>query len=236
MRESNKTTLSNFGSKDAAFEFLVQESQNNIIKEKWKKELDQIQDSSRKIDEIFSILNFKNIVLFLLILGLLLFSVYRLINGNSTPQKMAHIMLLETNISTVSDSYTRGLKTLNDSNLAIELQNEINSSLTLKDYNAAIGLLYTKEQQSQLTVEDKFYYALSISQIENADYYKAIRLLEDVTSKNEKFINESLWLQGLLHLKIGNPIKSKIILTKLSNSSNYQKENTKALLKMLDDE
>lgn len=36
MRKLNRNNLSNFESKDAVFEFLVQESQNYAIKEQWK--------------------------------------------------------------------------------------------------------------------------------------------------------------------------------------------------------
>jgi len=233
MRKLNRNNLSNFESKDAAFEFLVQESQNHAIKEKWKKELEQLTDATNNERELEWHSNYKSVAVFVAVLFLLMISFYWLINLDNSLEKVASKMLIETNIIAVTDSYTRGFEEEDGGNLAIELQKEINAALSDKDYNAAIGLFFTKEKQSQLTVDDKFYYSLSISQTENADFYKALRMLEDVIAKNEKFINESLWLQGLLFIKIGNPIKAKIILNKLFDRSNYQMRNVESLLKMM---
>jgi hypothetical protein len=233
MRELNRNYLLNFESKDAAFEFLVQESQSYAIKEQWKKELQQLRDSPKEHRKSKGVSKFNRVAVFLVALFLFLVSFYWFINLNKPLEKMAGEMLVETNITSVSDAYTRGFEEQDEGNLALELQSEINKALFKKDYNSAIGLFLTKEKQSQLSVDDKFYYALSISQIENADFYKALRLLEDVTAKNEKFINESLWLQGLLFIKVRNPIKAKIILNKLYSSSSYQKRNVKSLLERM---
>ena len=233
MRKLNRNNLSNFESKDAVFEFLVQESQNYAIKEQWKIELQQLTDSPLENRALNRPSKFKRVAVLFAALFLLLMSFYWFISLDTSLEMMADKMLVETNITTVSDSYTRGFEEQNEGNLSIELQNEINIALVQKDYNSAIGLFFTKEKQSQLSIDDKFYYALSISQIENADFYKALRLLEDVTAKNEKFINESLWLQGLLFIKVRNQIKAKIILIKLHSSSNYQNKNVQALLERM---
>ena len=233
MRKLYQNNIMDFDSKDSAFEFLVQESQRHFIKEQWKKELEQFEDIPNEKSALKRHLKFNRVAVFAVTLILLLLSFYWYKQLDNSLIKVANQMLVETNITAVSDFYTRGFAEQGEGNLAIELQNEINTALTQKDYNSAIGLFHTKEQQTQLSVEDKFYYALSISQLENADFYKALRLLEDVTFKNEKFIDESLWLQGLLFIKIGNPIKAKIILKQLFARSNYQKSNVTILLKRM---
>lgn len=233
MSESKRNIPSNFKSEEEAFEYLVQQSQNKALKDQWKKELDQLPDAPEEKIELGKGSNIRRFIAvaasFLVLIG----SFYWYNNQEGSLQQIAGVMIEETNFVLGSASFTRG--TVENDDLSIELQKEINKSLEKADYDAAIGLFLTKERQSQLTIDDKFYYSLSLARIENGDYYKAIRLLDDVIKQKEKYYDESLWLQALLYLKINEPNNSKIILNKLINISNYQITNTKALLKKMAD-
>mgnify|MGYP001799990397 CR=1 FL=1 len=148
---------------------------------------------------------------------------------------MATVMIEETNFVLNTASDTRGVNDDESEELSIALQKEINKALEQKDYSASVGLYATKEKNGQLSIEDKFYYSLSLARVADSDYYKAIRLLEDVVDQKDKYLEESLWLQSLLYLKINEPNKSRIKLNKLINISNYQITNRKAVLERIAD-
>lgn len=235
MNESKRNMPSNFQSEEEAFEYLVQQSQNKSLKELWKKELDQLPDAApeeKKATRVHFIRRVSAIAAsFILILG----SFYWYTSQHQSLQQMASVMIEETNFVLDSGSLTRGIDENDGDEIDIELQKEISKALEKKDYDAAIGLFLTKEKKGRLSLDDKFYYSISLAHVENGDYYKAIRLLDDVSDQKDKYYNEALWLQGLLYLKINEPNKSKIILNKLINTSNYQITNSKALLERIAD-
>jgi tetratricopeptide (TPR) repeat protein len=148
---------------------------------------------------------------------------------------MAEVMLKETKFVLHHSALTRGIKELETDQLDVALQREINRALEFEDFEASIGLFRTKEKQTQLSVDDKFYYSLSLGRVRNGDYYKAIRMLDDVIQQKDRFYSEALWLQALLYLKINEPAKAKIILNKLISTSNYhyQITNIRMLLERL---
>lgn len=233
MSESKQNLSSNFGTKEEAFEFLVQQSQNKALKEQWKKELDQLPDAppeeKGKVKTLFNRRALALAASFILLLG----SFYWFTNQNDSLQDMGYSMIEDTNFILESDSATRGLYDNLESQMAIDLQKEINVALEKQDYEAALGLYLTKEKKSQLSIDDKFYYSLSIARLKDGDHHKAIRLLEDVIKTEDRYYNEALWLQALLYITINEPNQSKIILNKLINKSNYQITNTKALLEKM---
>jgi len=235
MNESKRNMPSDFQSKEEAFEFLVQQSQNKSLKEQWKKELDQLPDAPPEKKRISRKLFVRRASAIAASFILLLGSFYWYTSQHESLQQMASLMITETNFVLDSGSLTRGIDENDVNELDIELQKEINTALEKEDYEASIGLFLTKERKSQLSLDDKFYYSLSLARVEKGDYYKAIRLLDDVAGQKGKYYNEALWLQGLLYLKINEPNKSKIILKKLINISNYQITNSKALLERMAD-
>jgi len=233
MSESTKNKSSDFQSKDEAFEFLVQQSQNKALKDLWKKELEQLPDAPQDVKIVNRRFNLRKLAAVAATFIILLGSFFWLTNKEDSLPKMADLMIEESNFLLDADSATRGIFDNDENEMMIALQKEIYGALEKHDYGAAMGLYMTKEKQSQLSLNDKFYYSLSLARIEDGDYHKAIRLLEDVINKNDKLYNESLWLQGLLYLKINEPNKSKIILNKLNNNSNYQLSNSRVLLKRI---
>jgi len=235
MSEPKRNKRPNFQSEEEAFEFLIQESQNKELKDLWKSELDKLPDAPEVEDKKTKRMFFRRAIAIAASFVLLLGSFYWFSNQESSLQQMANVMLDDTNFILESSSATRGIDPEETDELNVALQKEINKALEKEDYEAAIGLFLTKEKKSQLSIEDKFFYALSLGRVDNADHHKAIRLLDDVTSQEEKYFNEALWLQALLYLKINEPYKSKIILNKLINNSNYQITNTKALLERMAD-
>ena len=230
MSESKGNKSSNFQSKEEAFEFLVQQSQNKSIKEQWKKELDKLPDAPPEVKRVGRILFIRRASIAAASFIILVGSFFWYTNQNVSLQQMASVMIYETNFILESASSTRGINKNDEDALGIELQKEINVALEKEDYEASLGLYLTKEKKSQLSIDDKFYYSLSIARVEDGNYHKAIRLLEDVIGQKGKYYDEALWLQGLLYLKINEPNKSKIILNKLINISNYQFTNSKTLL------
>lgn len=233
MSESKENNNSNFNSKEEAFEYLVQQSQNQALKDQWRKELDQLPDSPTLEKSKTRVLFLKKVIGVAASLIFMFGCFFWFSQSNDTLQQMASNLIDETYFVLESDSFTRGVDESQNDNLTLELQKEINSALERKDYQQAIGLFMTKEKKSQLSLVDKFYYSLSLARIEGGDYYKAIRLLDDVTKKKDEFYDEALWLQALLYLRVNEPNQSKIILNKLINKSNYQITNTKALLQRM---
>lgn len=235
MSESKRNFPSKFNSEEEAFEYLVQQSQNKALKDQWKKELDQLPDAPPENPGLRRNIFIRRFVAIAASFLVLIGSFYWFNNQEDSLQQIAGVMIEETNFVLESGSFTRGTIEAGQDELSIELQNEINKALEKDDYVATVGLFITKEKQSQLSNDDKFYYALSLARVESSDYYKAIRLLDDVIAQKEKYYNEALWLQALLYLKINETKNSKIILNKLINNSNYQITNTKALLKKMAD-
>ena len=235
MSESKQNKPSDFQSKEEAFEYLVQQSQHQSLKDLWKKELDQLPDAPPEEKKAGKKMFVRRAIAIAASFVFLLGTFVWYTNQDDSLQQMASVMIEDTNFILESGSLTRGIDDSVMDEMDIELQKEINTALEKEDYQASIGLFVTKEKRSQLSVDDKFYYALSLARVDNGDYYKAIRLLEDVAKKKEKYYNEGLWLQGLLYLKINEPNKSKIILNKLINISNYQITNSTALLERMAD-
>ena len=233
MSESIQNMFYEFQSKDEAFDFLVQQGQNKKIKDQWMKELNLLLDAPQVVKIVNRRVNLRKIVTVAAAFIILLGSFFWLTTKEDSLPKIASLMIKETNFILVSDSVTRGLFKGGKNEKLIELQKEINTAMEKQNYEAALRMYLTKEKQSQLSLNDRFYYSLSLARAEGGDYHKAIRLLEGVINKNDKLYNESLWLQGLLYLKINEPNKSKIILNKLINNSNYQLSNTKALLERM---
>lgn len=233
MNKSKQNLSPNFNSEEEAFEYLVQQSQNQLLKDKWKEELDKLPDAPVEEPKSKKMVYMKRIIAIAASFVILIGSFYWFTNQGSNPQQMAAAMIHDTNFVLESGSLTRGLNEDATDELGIELQKEINKALEDEDYPASIGLFLTKEKKSQLSIDDKFYYALSLARVENEDHHKAIRMLNDVIAQNSKYFDEALWLQALLYLKINEPNQSKIILNKLINNSNYQISNTKALLERM---
>lgn len=230
MSESNQHNMTHFKGRDDAFEFLVQQSQNLLLKEKWRKELELADGEgynrsySRQNNLPIKLIG----ILAILIVLMGLYSWFH--SKRNSLDSMTNRMIEDSYFAVVNDQNIRGVKGTNLENRIVDLQNEINMSLEQNDFNAAVGLYLTKEKQTQLSIEDKFYYAVALSKIEKGDYYKAIRLLSQVEDNNDKFHNESLWLQGLLYIKVGSPDHSRIVLKRLIRKSDYQDENVKMLL------
>jgi len=233
MNESKQNLSQNFHSEEEAFEYLVQQSQNQVLKDKWREELEKLPDAPVEVKRNTRTVFFKRASAVAASFIILFGSFYWFTNQGNSPQQMASAMIHETNFVLESASLTRGLNGEDSDELGVELQKEINKALEKEDYAASVGLFLTKEKKSQLSIDDKFYYALSLARVENEDHHKAIRLLDSVKSQKAKYYNEALWLQALLYLKINEPNKSKIILNKLINNSNYQITNTKALLERM---
>lgn len=230
MRQSNRNTTPIFKTEDEAFEFLVRQSQNQLLKDQWSKDLNlfKVPIEESKIRDRSILIAF--IVGVAILLILLFGALYWFSNNNNSLESMASRMLDESYFALVTDSNTRGVEIPNEDAIIFELQKEILFALEERDYSNVLGLFSTKEKLLQLTMEDKFYYALAISKVEDGNYHKALRILESITSENNNFYNESLWLQGLLYIKIGSLHNSKVALKRLVNSSRYQFENARLLL------
>lgn len=235
MSESKQNTSPNFKSKEEAFEFLVEQSQNKALKDQWKAELDKLPDVQIVDKGQTKVILIKRVMAIAATFIILFGSFYWFTLQDNSPSQMADMMIKDTNFILESGSITRGnMGEVNDE-VYEELRKEINSALEKENYVASIGLFFTVEKESQLTLADKFYYSLSLARVEDADYQKALSLLDEVISQKGKYYDEALWLQALLYLKTGEPQKTKIILHKLINKSNYQNTNSKALLKKMAD-
>ena len=148
---------------------------------------------------------------------------------------MTNRMIEDSYFAVANDFDVRGLNDVASDRLLMDLQHEIDISLEQGDYNAAVGLFKTKEKQTQLSSEDKFYYSVALTKMEKGDYHKAIRMLNSVLEKNDNFKDESLWLLGLLYIKTGDKGSTKFVFQELLEESDYQSNNVRLLLRKLAD-
>jgi len=236
MKDSEQNKSSNFNSKDEAFEYLVQQGQNQALKDFWKEEMDKMPEA--KIKKING--GGGKAILFKIVTiaasFILIVSAYFLFNNarNDLPQ-MAAAMIQETNFLLESDGATRGLNEAGDNQDVITLQKNINAALEQKDYAQSAMLLQEKQAKIELSVSDKFYYALSLARMENGDLNKALQLTNEITQTKKKYYNEALWLQALMHLRLENREQAKSTLLKLQDQSNYQSKNTNRILEKIKD-
>ena len=234
MSDSKQKLPSNFQSEDEAFEFLIQQSQNQKLKDQWKVELEQLPDAPIKKNYGASKILLRTGLSIAAILILVLGAIFMFRVNNDSLQHMAESMIQETKFILPNSSETRGVND-GENELTVEFQKEIDKALETKDYKRSIELFARKEGISALSNEDKFFYSLSLSRVDDNDLDKAIQMLEDVIDQKNGYYDEALWLKALLHLKNDNPNESKIVLNKLINNSNYQITNSKALLERMAD-
>lgn len=233
--ESKQENMTYFNGKDEAFEFLVQQSQHHILKEHWQKEMDLLSEKRENNGFHNTHRLFIQIIGILAVLIALMGLFYRFHSDRNSLDSMTNRMIEDSYFAVANDFDVRGVKDVASDRILKDLQHEINLSLELGDYNAAIGLFKTKEKQTQLSSEDKFYYSIALSKIDKGDYHKAIRMLDSVLEENDNYQNESLWLQGLLYIKVGDKGSSKIVFLELLEKSDYKSNNVRLLLHKMTD-
>ncbi|MDF1699311.1 MAG: hypothetical protein P1U56_25890 [Saprospiraceae bacterium] len=228
--ESNSRKSSNFESPEDAFEFLIQESQNEVRKAKWRRELEGIveQDGNR------GKANYRKLILYVVgstAIALLLFGrIHFLQKTNNTLEVLVNQMVDEIKIILVSDRVLVDSDTSGVVNFKYFLQNNIHQALRKNHFEVAYNLYVRKETQVALSNEDKFNYALAILKKESGDRYKGIDLLGEVLLSDNELHNEALWVQSLLYLKTNQQEKAKSVLNKLINTSCYRCRSAKILL------
>ena len=234
MGESKNNKSGDFDSKEEAFEFLIQQSQNESLKEEWKKNLDSLPDVEYTPNTKSKSVFLTRIIAVAASLLLIISSYFLFSNQQTDSLQMVDALIHQTNFVLENDLQTRDLEDVTSIENGSELQRQILAAMEIKDYEKAANL-FSNFDEKELSTSYQFAYALSLSRQEDGDFDKAKNLLQYVVSKESMYHQEALWLQALLYLKTGERNKSKIVLNKLISQSNYQLNNAKTLLEGIAD-
>lgn len=79
-----------------------------------------------------------------------------------------------------------------------------------------------------------FHTAITEMRSSDPNYEKATKLLSEVSENKNKYQIEAIWFKALAHINSGETTLGKIELEKLRSLSNYQQENVKKLISILD--
>ena len=233
MSESKKNRKSEFNSQEEALEFLVQKSQEEALKESWKKELELLPDE----EEYSTPARGRSRILKIVAVAASLFFVvsfyFLFTEDHSDTYRLAEAMIHETNFIMAGDMETRGAEMESGEGREALIKKQIRDAMDEKNYAAAVKM-YASIEKTGLTNEEKFTYALAIARSEHGDLGKAKKLLK-VHGIKKLVSPQAMWLEALIYLKSGERKKSKKILNKLIQKSNYQSKNAKVLLQKMSD-
>ena len=223
-----------FKSVDEAFEFLVSNEIDEQIKEEWAKELgpgpDEIFKESIKPKTRFSTKKiFIRLTSAAAVLLLILGSFFFLQKTKPLDQYASNLMQ-ETEISMSYGSESRGGSTSNSEKDIVSLKNELTTVLLNQDFHQALGYFKQLEKVSTLSIEDKYFYAISLLKSKGEDNQKAIRLLNDVINKEDHNLKNALWLRALAYGMTDNATLMKNDLSKLNTKPKTTDKRVKDLL------
>jgi tetratricopeptide (TPR) repeat protein len=95
---------------------------------------------------------------------------------------------------------------------------------------AALGFSDVIQQDVQ-NVPSRFF--MGISQLELGNYDQAVKMLEDVVSRQGDFLKEARWYLGLAYIKTGDPEKAAGCFEILSGSSGYYSDRAREIRRRL---
>jgi len=233
MDVSRHKILSNFNSEQEAFEYLVAYSQKNELKRYFHQELQNLPRKSI-LDTLYEYHSTLGLITIAASFTFVVCVFYLLSTFlNPSIEQMANHMLEKTLFVSPSALKTRGTAMDQTHPSYHSLQQHISDAMQHSDYDKAIKFLNQKEKITLLNLDEKFYFAVFLSKTKNEDLQKAIQLTNTITDEKSKFYEESLWLKALIHIKLNQYNESINLLNKLINISNYQLNNSKALLEEL---
>jgi len=219
-----------FESSDDAFEYLINARQDEARKKRWAKELGMspkvtsvAKNTERKRFRLFA--QIASAAAVLLIVGFFLF------HKETEPLKVyASDLLKETKINMSYGSSSRGKSKDASTEKALLVRNQLASLLLDSDYSQALGRFRELEKMLPLSIEDKYFFAIALLNVEDEDHTKAIRLLSDVVDDNDHNLENALWLRSLAYAMTDNRGMMKADLDMLKSISTKSNERIMDLL------
>ena len=86
-------------------------------------------------------------------------------------------------------------------------------------------------QQDEQNVPSRFF--MGISQLELGNYDQAVKMLEDVVSRQGEYLKEARWYLALAYIKTGNPEKAAGCFEILAGSPGYYSDRARDILRRL---
>jgi len=209
-----------FKDKTEALEFMIKRSKDRKLKEKWAKDFaaDRKKNNETKVIPLRKRLFQISAIAAILILG---FFVVQIIPfGNDNLESLASNMVETTKFR--PNEATRGTVVTEEG-----INNSLLKALEEEKYVEALNLY--QQKTSAFSLEDKFFYAVSLAKTETPDYNKILELTEEIMKTENEFFIESLWLSALTHLKLKDPKTAKSELEQLLRYK-YQTKNVEKLL------
>jgi len=216
---------------DDAFEYLVNQRLDEKRRKEWAKALGPPQDKISKQNRKLMPTKKLYIRLASIAASAILIGGFFLFSQKAKPlDQYAGNLLQETEISMSYGSAIRGENPNVTDKEIRSLKSELTTVLLDQDFNQALGYFKQLEKMSSLTIEDKYFFAISLLKTKGEDYQKAIRLLNDVVNANDHNQENALWLKALAYGMTENAALMKKDLSKLNSISKKTDERVKDLL------
>ena len=209
-----------FKDKIEALEFMVKRSADKKRKEKWAKDF----AVGRKKNKPSNIIPLRkriiqiSAVAAVLILGFIVVQFLPLSNPNL--ESLAKNMIQDTKFH--PQEVTRGTTSSDE-----EINKAILKSLESENYQEAVKLY--SQKTGVLSLEDKFFYAVSLAKTNSPNQNKILELTSEIMQMENEFYIESLWIRALTNLNLKNTEVAKVELEQLVRYK-YQTKNVKKLL------
>ena len=221
-----------FKSPDDAFEYLVNKRLDERRKKEWTKAFDEKQKEIAKANKKSTKRLYLRIAsvaaCFLAVMG----AVWMMNMDSSNGNLLAQNYIEQTKVNLNYEDQSRALEATTESGaLPGVVQDKLSAALKNQDYGQMLGIYRTYEKKLELPTRDKYYFAISLLKSEKEDKFKAIRLLDEVISKNDNLEIEALYFRGLAKIAIDNPLEGKEDLELVMTKSNYKKNSILQLIK-----
>ncbi len=226
---------SDFKSPDEAFEYLVNQRLNEKRKKEWARELgpgpDELPDelptenvNSKSSKTLY--IRLASAAAAVVLIG----SFFIFLQIPKPIDQYASNLMDETEISMTYGSDSRGANSNLEEKDIASLKNELTTVLLNQDFNQALGNFRQLEKISALSVEDKYFYAISLLKSKGENYQKAIRLLNDVVAVDDHNLKNALWLRALGYGMTDNIPLMKKDLNQLKSITNKEDKRVIDLL------
>lgn len=198
MNSNRNKKDADFKSPDEAFEYLLEQRLDEKRKKEWAKALGPTPEMD--LDSEGGKSNLKRIYFRIVSVAavLILIAGFFYFGQKTVPlDQYAGQLVQETTIAMSYGSESRGDQMNNTDETIANLKSELTAVLLDQDYNQALGYFNQLEKLTALSIEDKYYYAISILKSKGENNQKAIRLLSDVVKADSYNLKNALWLRAL---------------------------------------
>lgn len=216
---NTKNDSSEFKDETEALEFMIKRGIDRKRKEKWAKDFAAGKKSQEaKVIPLRKRLVQVSAIAAILVLGFFVVQIAPF--GNDSLDALASNMIETTKFR--PNDMTRG---------TMITEEEISKSLikALEEENYELALSLYNQKNRPFTIEDKFFYAVSLAKTGSQEYEKILELTREIMKSENEFFIESLWISALTHLKLKDTTTAKKELEQLQRYK-YQTKNVNRLL------